>query len=89
MIRAAQRVIFCFDSTKFGRRSLSPLCALERIHVIVTDRSAPPELVALLRQRGLEVVIAPATVGRALRRGPSNEPHAIAAAESGPGETLV
>src|SRR5208283_665536 len=29
MIRAAQRVIFCFDSTKFGRRSVSALCGLE------------------------------------------------------------
>jgi hypothetical protein len=33
MIRAAQRVIFCFDSTKLGRRSVSTLCGLDRIHV--------------------------------------------------------
>jgi DeoR/GlpR family transcriptional regulator of sugar metabolism len=59
MIRAAQRVIFCFDSTKLGRRSVSALCGLDRIHVIVTDGGAPAELVGQLRQRGLEVVIAP------------------------------
>jgi DeoR/GlpR family transcriptional regulator of sugar metabolism len=58
MIRAAQRVIFCFDSTKLGRRSVSPLCGLERIHTIVSDWGAPEELVRSLRERGLEVVIA-------------------------------
>src|SRR5208283_5490700 len=41
MIRAAQRVIFCFDSTKLGRRSLSKLCGLEGVGTIVTDSGAP------------------------------------------------
>jgi DeoR family transcriptional regulator, fructose operon transcriptional repressor len=58
MIRAAQRVIFCFDSTKFNRRSVSPLCPLDRIHTIVTDPGAPEDLVRALRERGIEVVIA-------------------------------
>ena len=65
MIRAAQRGIFCFDSTN-GRRSPPPLCGLERIHVIVTDADRPAELVSHLRQRGLEVVIAQA--GRRVSR---------------------
>ena len=59
MIRAAKKVIFCFDSTKFGRRSVSPLCGLEHVHTIVSDWGAPEELVRSLRGRGLEVVIAP------------------------------
>jgi DeoR family transcriptional regulator, fructose operon transcriptional repressor len=57
MMRAAQKVIFCFDSTKLGRRSVSPLCGLDRIHTIVTDSAAPTDLVRSLRERGLEVVI--------------------------------
>src|SRR6478735_6713934 len=45
MIKAAQKVIFCFDHTKLGRRSVSPLCGLDCVDVIVTDAGAPQELV--------------------------------------------
>src|SRR6266699_1332832 len=31
MIRAAQKVIFCFDHTKFGRQSVLPLCGLDDV----------------------------------------------------------
>src|SRR5215471_14692874 len=41
MINAAQKVIFCFDHTKFGRRSVLPLCDLDCIDTIVTDSAAP------------------------------------------------
>jgi DeoR/GlpR family transcriptional regulator of sugar metabolism len=58
MIRAAQRVIFCMDHTKFGRQSVSELCSLDSIDMLVTDRAAPSELVAALRERGVEVVVA-------------------------------
>ena len=59
MIQGAQRVIFCFDHTKFGRQSVLPLCGLDSVDTIVTDSGAPSELVAALRERGLEVVVAP------------------------------
>jgi DeoR/GlpR family transcriptional regulator of sugar metabolism len=58
MIRAAQKVIFCFDSSKVGRRSVSTLCDLDCIDTIVTDQAAPPDLVQALRGRGVEVVLA-------------------------------
>jgi DeoR family transcriptional regulator of aga operon len=58
MIRAAQRVIFCFDHTKLGRQSVSPLCDLDSVDVIVTDAAASPDVVAQLRSAGAEVVIA-------------------------------
>jgi DeoR/GlpR family transcriptional regulator of sugar metabolism len=58
MLKAAQRIIFCLDHTKFGRQSVSPLCGLDVIDVVVTDSQAPKELVASLRKRGVEVVLA-------------------------------
>src|SRR6516162_2550124 len=51
MVRGAQKVIFCFQHTKFGRQSVLPLCDLECVDVIVTDSAAPPDLVADLRKR--------------------------------------
>jgi len=59
MIRAAAKVIFCLDHTKFGRRSVTPLCDLEQIDTIVTDSNAPSDLVAQLRAKGIEVIVAP------------------------------
>jgi DeoR family fructose operon transcriptional repressor len=59
MIRAAQRVIFCLDHTKFGRRSMSFLCGLEAIDTIVTDAAAPAGMVEAIRSQGVEVILAP------------------------------
>src|SRR6266705_4473540 len=58
MIQASQKVIFCLDHTKFGRKSISPMCDLEVIDTIVTDSDAPGDLVAALRARDIEVVVA-------------------------------
>ena len=59
MIKAARKVIFCFDHTKFGRQSVSPLCELSSVDTIVTDSAAPQDLVEALRARDLEVIVAP------------------------------
>jgi DeoR family transcriptional regulator, fructose operon transcriptional repressor len=58
MMRAAGKVIFCFDSTKLGRRSVSFLCPLDEIDTIVTDPGAPAELVGQFRAAGLEAIVA-------------------------------
>ena len=58
MIKGAAKVIFCFDHTKFGRRSTFFLCDFADVDVVVTDAKAPGDLVAALRARGIEVVIA-------------------------------
>jgi len=59
MIKGAAKVIFCFDHTKFGRRSTFFLCDFADVDVVVTDAKAPADLVAELRAKGIEVVIAP------------------------------
>src|SRR5262249_15278797 len=58
MINAAQKVIFCFDHTKFGRQSVLPLCGLECIDIVVTDSGAPTDLVEQFRAKGIEVIVA-------------------------------
>ena len=61
MLKAAQKIVFCLDHSKFGRQSVSPLCGLEQVDAIVTDSHAPASLVAGLRERGVEVIVAPGT----------------------------
>jgi DeoR/GlpR family transcriptional regulator of sugar metabolism len=58
MMRGAAKVIMCLDHTKFGRRSVTPLCDLEPIDMIVTDSQAPVDLVEQLRAKGIAVVVA-------------------------------
>lgn len=58
MLQAAKRVIFCLDHTKFNRRSMFFLEDFTRVSTLVTDSQAPADLIALLRDRGLEVVVA-------------------------------
>jgi len=59
MINAAQKVIFCFDHTKFGRKSVLPLCDLDCVDMVVTDSGSPAELVKALRERAIDGAVAP------------------------------
>jgi DeoR/GlpR family transcriptional regulator of sugar metabolism len=58
MLQAARQIIFCIDSSKFGRQSISKLCDLDVIDTIVTDKAAPADLVKALRKRGIQMVMA-------------------------------
>ncbi len=62
MMHAAQRVIFCLDYTKLGRRSLSFLCPLEDIDTVVTDSKAPADLVSELRAHNVEVRVSQVSI---------------------------
>lgn len=59
MSASAEQIILLLDSSKFGVRSLSPIIPLQDVDILVTDAGAPPEILAALREIGIEVHIAP------------------------------
>jgi DeoR/GlpR family transcriptional regulator of sugar metabolism len=61
MVGAARQVILLLDSTKFGLQSLTTVLHPHAGHVLVTDDDAPPEAIAALRARGVDVHLVPAT----------------------------
>jgi DeoR family transcriptional regulator, aga operon transcriptional repressor len=56
MIRSAKEVNVVADFSKLGRRSVSKIRPLERIHRLITDNRATPEFTGGLRQKGIEVI---------------------------------
>ena len=58
MINAARRVIFCVDSSKLGRQSITKLCDLDTIDILITDSGAPPDFLEMLRRRNVQVIVA-------------------------------
>lgn len=59
---AAMRVLLA-DHTKFDRRALHALCPLEDFDLVIVDDATPPAQVDRMRQRGINVVIAPVLPG--------------------------
>jgi DeoR family transcriptional regulator of aga operon len=55
MIRIARQTVAVADASKLLRRNLSVIAPLEQVHILMTDRSAPPEAVAAIRARGVDV----------------------------------
>ena len=59
MIQVSREVVVVADSTKFQRRSLSVIARSSTpSHKIITDAGVSPEMVAALRARNVEVVVA-------------------------------
>jgi len=58
MMHVSREVNIVADSSKLGRRSVSRIGPLERIHRLVTDGHAPQEFVEALRKKGVEVLMA-------------------------------
>ncbi|MCX6621392.1 MAG: DeoR/GlpR family DNA-binding transcription regulator [Acidobacteria bacterium] len=58
MLRISTKVTVVADGSKFGRRSLCRISAIDRIDRLVTDSHAPEAMVEELRHRGIEVLIA-------------------------------
>ena len=61
ILRSSQRRVVCADSSKLGQVALAHVCDLDDVDQLITDDRADPDLVAGLRETGLEVVLAPVT----------------------------
>jgi DeoR/GlpR family transcriptional regulator of sugar metabolism len=58
MVTAASKVIIVSDSSKIGLIGLATIMPLTRINTLVTDADAPADFVDMLRQQGVEVILA-------------------------------
>lgn len=57
MIRAADRVTLVADSSKFGQRALSMLCALNEVDDLVTDDGMSAEWKSVMEQAGIRTEV--------------------------------
>lgn len=57
MIQVSRQVVAVADSSKFNRRSLSVIAGVDKLHKLITDTGASPQIVDALRARGVEVIL--------------------------------
>lgn len=58
MLKSARKRIVVVDHLKLGEIASYLVCPLNEIHMIITDRDAPKELVARFEEAGVEVLLA-------------------------------
>ena len=58
VIAMCRQVIAVLDATKWGRVGLASFANLTQVHRIITDSHAPGELIAPVRDAGIEIVLA-------------------------------
>jgi DeoR/GlpR family transcriptional regulator of sugar metabolism len=58
LANAATQTIVLADHTKFGQVAPALVMPIEKVHVIVTDRDLPPEVLQGLRSRAIHVILA-------------------------------
>ena len=57
MMQVAKEVTVIADASKFGRRSLSVIGDVRRIHRVITDTCVQDEMAAALKKLGIELVV--------------------------------
>ena len=65
--RVADQVVVVADSSKIGNQKLQTILPFEEIHTLVTDTCAPKNFVQALRDKGVNVVLAPASAPESCR----------------------
>jgi DeoR family transcriptional regulator, aga operon transcriptional repressor len=58
VLDASQQRIVCADSSKLGQVALAKVCSLADTDLLITDDRADPDLLAALRDTGLDVMVA-------------------------------
>jgi DeoR family transcriptional regulator, ulaG and ulaABCDEF operon transcriptional repressor len=57
MLKRAERLIVLADSSKFVSHGSLVVCPLARIHILITDRDAPPAALEMLRDAGVKTIV--------------------------------
>jgi DeoR family fructose operon transcriptional repressor len=70
MVKAASEVFLLVDRSKFGRVTFAPICALDRIHHLITDEGAPTAALHGIGELGVRVHVV--TAQRAASGGRSS-----------------
>ncbi len=55
MLRHTERLIVLADATKIGRRGPTLFAGMDRVHTLVTDRAAPPDVLARIEGHGVQL----------------------------------
>ena len=58
MMGSATQVILVADHSKFGRVTFGSICALDRLHAVITDDGLARETAAAIEQLGVKVLLA-------------------------------
>jgi DeoR/GlpR family transcriptional regulator of sugar metabolism len=64
LIRSARERIVVADGSKFGVTTLASVAPLTAVDKVVTDRSAPIDMIEQIRKKGIEVILAEDTNGK-------------------------
>ncbi|MGL6021933.1 MAG: DeoR/GlpR family DNA-binding transcription regulator [Chitinophagaceae bacterium] len=57
MLKICQHKIILADSSKFGKKGLGKICDFSDIDVLITDKSAPANILRALQNKGVEVIV--------------------------------
>jgi DeoR family transcriptional regulator, aga operon transcriptional repressor len=58
MMQVAQEVTVIADASKLGKRSLSAIGDISKVHRLITDSRADPDMLDRIRKKGVEVIVA-------------------------------
>jgi DeoR family transcriptional regulator, ulaG and ulaABCDEF operon transcriptional repressor len=57
LLKRADKLVVLADASKFAQRGSLVVCPLARIHALITDRAAPPDALAMLRDAGAQTIV--------------------------------